>query len=250
MTVADVYRALWRRRFLILVMTLLLLAVDAFLTSQQTKKYTASTLVRVEQKGTTASEQFGSLQTGALLAQTYARIAETSSVAERVREQLGSSVPQSAIDIHGSQVGDLELLDISATNTNPKLAARIANEVPEALAHVVNASGRSPDVITTVDLASAPSSPSSPNMKLNLALGLIIGLILNGGLVLLAAAFADRVGDTEELEAITGVPVIATVPTLPLVSVSQFVHRPELAEAPPPPPQRRSTASLERRSSA
>jgi hypothetical protein len=68
--------------------------------------------------------------------------------------------------------------------------------------------------------------------------------------VLLAAAFADRVGDTEELEALTGLPVIATVPTLPLQTVSQFTHRPELSEAPPPPPTRRSTANLERSSSA
>ena len=73
MTVAEVYRALWRRRFLIGLMTLALVAVVAAVTSQQTKLYKASVLVRVEQKGTTAADQFGSLQTGALLAGTYAR---------------------------------------------------------------------------------------------------------------------------------------------------------------------------------
>jgi capsular polysaccharide biosynthesis protein len=222
MTVADVYRALWRRRFFIALLTVALVAVDALVTSQQTKLYTASALVRVEQKNTTAADQFGSLQTGALLARTYAKIAETSSVADRVKAQLGNSVPGSEIKITAAQVSDVELLQLSATNANPKLAARIANAVPTALTNLVKQGGPSPDVITTVDRASPPTSPSSPNMKLNVAIGFIIGLILNSGIVLLAAAFADRVGGADDLEHLTSLPVIATVPTLPLGRVGDL----------------------------
>ena len=162
MTVADVYRALWRRRLLIAVLTLALVAADAFVTAQQTKLYTASSLVRVEQKTTTAADQFGSLQTGALLARTYARIAESSTVADLVKAQLGQSVPASAIKIKAAQVSDVDLLELSATNANPALAARIANAVPGALITLVKQSGPSPDVITTIDHAAAPTSPSSP----------------------------------------------------------------------------------------
>ena len=222
MTVAEVYRALWRRRFLIGLMTLALVAVVAVVTSQETKLYKASVLVRVEQKGTTAAEQFGSLQTGALLAGTYARIAETSSIAARVKAQLGRSVPASGIKISASQVGDLELLQISATNASPQLAARIANAVPVALTGLIRRGGNSPDILTTVDRATPPTSPSSPNLKLNVALGLIIGLVLNGGIVLLAAAFADRINGAEDLERLTGLPVIATIPTLQLGSVADL----------------------------
>jgi capsular exopolysaccharide synthesis family protein len=64
-----------------------------------------------------------------------------------------------------------------------------------------------------------PSSPSSPNLKLNLAVALILGLILSSGLVLLIESFSDRVEDAEELERITGFPVIATIPTLKFVSL-------------------------------
>lgn len=219
MTVADVYRALWRRRLLIAVLTLALVVADAFVTAQQTKLYTASALVRVEQKSTTAADQFGSLQTGALLARTYAQIAESSTVAGLVKSQLGNSVPASAIKIHAGQVSDVDLLQLSATNASPKLAAKIANAVPGALITLVKQSGPSPDVITTIDRAAPPTSPSSPNTKLNIAIGFIVGLILNGGIVLLAAAFADRIGGAEDLEQLTGLPVIATVPSLSLGAV-------------------------------
>ena len=56
-------------------------------------------------------------------------------------------------------------------------------------------------------------------MKLNVAIGFIVGLILNSGIVLLAAAFADRIGGAEDLEHLTGLPVIATIPTLSLGAV-------------------------------
>ena len=203
-------------------MTLALVALVGVVTAQETKQYTASVLVRVEQKGTTAADQFGSLQTGALLAGTYARIVETSSVAARVKAQLGPSVPASAVNLKASQVGDLELLQISATNASPRLAASIANAVPAALTALVGHGGNSPDVLTTVDRATPPSSPSSPNLKLNLALAFIIGLVLNGGIVLLAAAFADRINGAEDLERLTGLPVIATVPLLQLGSVADL----------------------------
>ena len=119
-------------------------------------------------------------------------------------------------------MGDLELLEISATNASPQLAARVANAVPVALTGLVRHGGKSPDILTTVDRATPPTSPSSPNLKLNVALGLIIGLVLNGGIVLLAAAFADRINGAEDLERLTGLPVIATIPTLQLGSVADL----------------------------
>jgi protein tyrosine kinase modulator len=222
MTIVDIYRALWRRRFLIVALTLALVAVDAFFTTRETKRYTASVLIQVEPRAPSVSDQFGALQTGALLAQTYARIAETAAIAKQVKASLNPPVPASAVEIHASQVSDLELLEASATNIDPGIAARVANAVPHALRAFESAHGSRHDVITTVDSATVPSSPSSPNLKLNVALGFIIGLILNSGVVLLSAAFTDRVGDVRGVEELTSVPVIATLPTLSLRSVDRL----------------------------
>ena len=55
-----------------------------------------------------------------------------------------------------------------------------------------------------------PRLPSQPNVKLNIAVGCILGLLLSLG----AAFGADRFGNTierpEELEQLTGLPVFAT----------------------------------------
>ena len=55
MTVADVYKALWRHKLLILVLTGLVVALTWFATEQRTKIYKSSVLVRVSQPVNDAS---------------------------------------------------------------------------------------------------------------------------------------------------------------------------------------------------
>ncbi len=66
--------------------------------------------------------------------------------------------------------------------------------------------------VQLVQPASVPSSPSSPNIKLNIALGAFLGLLLGVGLMLLLERLNRRVGDVEELRDLYGAPVLAEVP--------------------------------------
>jgi capsular exopolysaccharide synthesis family protein len=215
----SVYRILWRHRLLILLLTGVLVGTTWFLTEQQTKLYTATSLVRVQQRVTSAEDVFGALQTGERLARVYERIAETRTIADAVRERLPNSIPDSAVNIDAAQVSNLELLELSVTNEDPEVAARVANAIPAALSDYIKDSGTTRDTIVVSESATVPSSPSSPNRSLNLAVALLLGLILSSGLVLLIESFSDRVEDAEELERITGFPVIATIPTLKFVSL-------------------------------
>lgn len=244
MTVSDLYRALWRHRGFIVVMTAGLVGLTWFLTARQTKEYTASTVVRVQQSIANATEAFGALQTGERLARTYAQIAEASPVAAQVYDELNRSVPRSEIKIDAEQVQDLELLRLSVTNPSPTRAAAIANAAPAALSAFIKRTGSLRDKISTVEPATVPTSPSSPNLRLNLALALLLGLIFNGALALLVDALSDRVGTAEELEQATGHPVLTTVPNLKLVNAG--LVRASAATAPPTPTGLASVTGIER----
>ena len=215
----SVYRILWRHRLWIVLLTGVLVGTTWLLTSRQQKEYTASTLIRVTQKTTNAEDVFGALQTGERLARTYVPIAETYAVGREIRERVPDSVPDDAINIDAKQVGTLELIRLSSTYRDPEVAAKVANAAPAALKDFIEKKGTSRDIITTIEDAGVPSTPSSPNMKLNLAIAFLLGLILSGGLVLLIESFSDRVEGVDELERITGYPVIATIPVLKLVSL-------------------------------
>jgi capsular polysaccharide biosynthesis protein len=188
-------------------------AASAF-TARQPKLYTASSLVRVQQQARDAQDVFGALQTGERLARTYERIAETESVRALVQERLRGNVPPDAVAIDAKQLSNLELLQIAVTHRDPAVAAKVANAVPAALAAFVKTTGSDGDRITMVERASPPTTPSSPNMRLNVALAFLLGLILSGGLALMKETFSDRIEGAEELERSTGHPVIAAIPNL------------------------------------
>lgn len=217
MAVSAVYRTLWRQKAFILLMTAALVGTVYVVTARQTKLYTASALVRVEQKVTQANDVYGALITGERLARTYAVIAETESIRSIVRSRLPPSIPDDQIGVSASQVSTLELIRLAVTNSDPRLAARIANAFPGALSSFVERNGAPREIITTVERAKTPSAASSPNLRLNLILAVLLGLILSSALALLLEAFSDRVGSVEDLENLTGYPVIATIPSLRFV---------------------------------
>ncbi|MBS1886871.1 MAG: polysaccharide biosynthesis tyrosine autokinase [Actinobacteria bacterium] len=60
--------------------------------------------------------------------------------------------------------------------------------------------------------ATLPESPSSPNTKRNVALGLVVGVLLAIAAVFLREQFDRRIRDPEEIEELYGVPNLATIP--------------------------------------
>ncbi len=216
MDMPDVYRALWRHKIFVVVLTLGLVAAAFVLTKQEQKKYSTSTLIRVQQQIQDPTQALGALETGQRLAQTYAKIIETTAVTQRIYEQLGGQIALKDIAVSATPIQDLELVTITATETTPQSAQRVANAAPAALRAWIKDTGTLRDQVVTVDRAQLPLGPSSPKLKLNLALAFVLGLILNGGLALLIEVFADRLPEPDELESLTGRPVVASIPNLKL----------------------------------
>jgi capsular polysaccharide biosynthesis protein len=71
LTAGDLYRALWRHKFFILLLTAAFVAATLYATSRQTRTYEAATLVRIQERGDTGNASLLAAQT---LAQTYAKI--------------------------------------------------------------------------------------------------------------------------------------------------------------------------------
>jgi capsular polysaccharide biosynthesis protein len=232
-TVPDLYRALWRHKIFIIVLTAALVAAAYYLTAREPKTYKATALVRVQQKIHDPAEAFLALQTGGRLAQTYANITTTSTIVNKIYKALGGKVPYSDMQLSASQVQDLELMSISAVSRTPQNAALVANAAPVALKSFIHETGTLDDQVIFVQKASVPSSPNGPKIKLNVIIALVLGLIFNSALALLLDILGDRVSDPEEFERIAGRPVLARVPLLDLGYHPVATHRTELTQPPP-----------------
>ena len=68
--------------------------------------------------------------------------------------------------------------------------------------------------VLIVDPADLPENPSSPNLPLNIALGLVLGLLVAGIVVFVLEQFDDAVKDLESARRVLPVPVLGAVPVL------------------------------------
>ena len=68
------------------------------------------------------------------------------------------------------------------------------------------------NLLSVVNPATAPSSPSGPNMKLAIALGIFVGLIGGLGLAFLFENLSTRMEATDEIERAAEMPVLGAIP--------------------------------------
>ena len=66
--------------------------------------------------------------------------------------------------------------------------------------------------ISVVDTAKAPLFPFKPDMSVNAAIGLAVGLVLGLGLVFLREHMDDSIKHADELEPQFGVPLLGIIP--------------------------------------
>ena len=85
MTAGDVYRALWRHKWFILILTAACAGAAWYATVRQTQAYEASTLVRVQERGRLAGDAAAALQASQDLARTYANMVGSGALAGEMR---------------------------------------------------------------------------------------------------------------------------------------------------------------------
>lgn len=217
----DVYRALWRRRFLILILTAATVGATYAVVSRQTKIYESATLVRVQGRVTDPTQVGSALGVAQQMAQTYAQIVTTDAIATKVYKSLDKRVPRDHVRLSANPVQGLDLLYITAKSPNPQEAADVANAAPVALREFI--AGQPPafrDELEVVNPAGPSTSPVSPRVKSSLLIAFVAGLVFNGALALLIEFLSDRLPDVDDLESVLGKPVLATVPPLEFRSVS------------------------------
>ena len=106
-----------------------------------------------------------------------------------------------------------EIITISATTTDPKLSKDIANDTVSAFVKTMqkNLNVRN---IEVVDKAKLSYVPSGPNVKKNIMMAGLIGLVVGVGYAVLRFLLDNRLRTKEEAEKYLGIPVFCEIPEL------------------------------------
>ncbi len=116
----------------------------------------------------------------------------------------GNSVSISAIE-------DSYFLEIKVTSTDPLTAANVANQLAEKAPEVFTKYFGEAGKVDTVEDASIPSSPSSPDVQSYVMIGFIGGLVLALGIAFLLEVVDTTVKPGDDLYEIYKIPVFAEI---------------------------------------
>lgn len=215
-----IFRAHWLGMVLIIVGAVVL----AFgWTLVQPKVYTADATAIVQAKNG-GGEDLGLISVGNNIAnqrvKTYVTLGSARVVAERVIEELElEQSPESLVSaISVTNPIDTTSLRVVANAGLPEKARDIAEAWVRGMAAEVNiqetgdAATQGAVFLSPLDSARLPNSPSSPNVRLALAIGGIIGIAVALGYGLLRYTLDRRIRSVESVERETGVAVVGTVP--------------------------------------
>ncbi|MDN4597110.1 polysaccharide biosynthesis tyrosine autokinase [Leifsonia virtsii] len=153
---------------------------------------------------------------------SFAQLAESALVLQPVIDQLNlERTPADLADsISVSTPQNTVILELSVTDSDPTEAADIANAVAATLGKQVEAiapksvNGSATVSVRTIQPAVTPQDPSSPNTRLNLVAGFVIGILLGVLVVVLRELLDTRVRSAEIASRVAGVPMLAQIQRL------------------------------------
>lgn len=211
----ELFSVLWNKAYII-ILAGIVLAFAAFAWTQLfiTPKYTATTSMYMLTKtdgssGVTSTD----LQTGTQLTQDYMELAKSRSVLEKViatlnldmtAEELGSSITTENTE-------NTRILTIKVENEDPELARDIANALREAASNKIK-DIMDIDAVNTIEEANLPTSPSSPSVMKNTAIGAFLGILLSAGIIILIFILDDTVKTPDDVENYLGLNVLTSIP--------------------------------------
>jgi len=210
-----------RKRWQIIVAVMLVVVAGAALaTALSPKVYEATTQLFVSTSGSSDSN---ALLSGSNFTQqrvkSYADVITTPNVLDPVIQtlQLNTTAAKLGDQITATVPLDTVLIEVAVTNTDPRVAAEVADAVGKQFTKTVadlesvTKGQPSPVKVTVVSAPTVPTAPISPKPTRNLALGVVLGLLLGLGLALLRDLLDTTIKNEKDCAEVTDATVVGSI---------------------------------------
>lgn len=219
----ELFHILWLNRMLIFLVTLWVMVLGVIYTYViVTPTYTAETslIVDVDYDATNINEQ-SAISIAQQLIDTYKEFVLSNLILDSVVEDIDElSANQSLSGLKNSisinTTTRVLIIRISVESESPELAAEIANQLVENSISIANDEENGyillQNKLKVLDVAEVPTSPSSPNSILNIAISILLGGILSVGFIFVKELFNNKFQKPADMEKYLSIKVIAAVP--------------------------------------
>lgn len=204
-----------KMKFIIIIGMLGAIAALLFTTMFINKKYASSADIYPKSNTTeNGIADYNALTANSKMVNNYMAIIQGDSVLDKVTEKLqleqyGEDFVKNAVKV--SNESDTEIIKITAITEDPQLSKDIVEvTVDEFFKYVKDKM----DIknLMILNQAKVEERPVSPNKKLNMVLGAMVGVALSGGLVLLRFFLDKRLHTKDDVENYLEIPVLIEIP--------------------------------------
>lgn len=147
------------------------------------------------------------------LLKTYAEVITTDDLVENAinSEDLDVTSKEVLNNLTVTPRADTQILEIQYSNKNNELAKDVLDAVTNEF--IKSSKELIPNGnVTIIESAKLPETPVSPNKKMNIVIGFLIGLMISIGLSLLIEFMNNTLKTRAQLEEMLDLPVIGTIP--------------------------------------
>lgn len=199
-------------RLIILSMIVVGVIAFAFTTFFIDKKYASRARIYITPKVTEeGTVDYSSLTSGNLMVNNYMSILKGENLLQSVSESLGTDFSVVNKSISVSNDSNTQIITIQSTTEDPELSKSIVDQTVatfqsdmQELLNIQN--------LVVLDSAKVNQYPVSPNVKMNTAIGAVLGVLLSSAYVFIKFLMDKRLRNKKEAEEYLGIPVLAEIP--------------------------------------
>ena len=210
---ADLLFMLIRRWKVIVLVTIPVVMLGFFVASTRPSVYRADTTLMVSNGMQSTSLDRGDVDLSQKLVVTYSEIAKSRDILRRVitKYDLPEGVQQLAGAINISIVKNTELIKLSYTCGDPKLAEAVTNEVANEFIQKVSQIMRVRNV-AVVERAQEPAGSLPKGRFKILFASIVLGIVLGVAMAFLIEALHKKLRKSSDIEKILGVEMLGMIP--------------------------------------
>lgn len=204
-----------RKRFIWLVLIPLIAALGCGLFTYYCipPTYESSTTLLVSRSLEQSQLSYDEVMLIRQLVPTFSEIARSRAVTESVINalRLDMTVSELAREINISAIKSTEIIAVTVRNSDPYKAQQIVEQVAKSFSEKIIGLFDITTVVV-VDKAVLPETPIGPNIKKNVAIAGVLGVMLALAVIFALETLDNTVKTPEDIEQLLGLPVVAVVP--------------------------------------
>ena len=228
----ELLQMFWEKKIQIILVVAIFAVIGIIYTSTCVKpKYVAKTSLLLATNSSSVNAGSTSITTtdvtlNSKLVSTYSKLVKSDKVIRNVISNLSLNMDEDVLknSVSVTATEDTEFIEISIKNEDPVLATKIANEMSKVFIENVKQYYKIENLYI-YDEAEVENEPYNINHKKDVLIFAVIGIVIAFGYVLILNMLDTTIKSAQDIEKISGVTVLASIPIYDLAETKSKGRR-------------------------